>query len=180
MASASSITDFNEGQEITINGKANISNTESTDPLYSVDISWGDMNFTYTQNTTSVWDTEKLEFVPSEDNEPGSWIPDKIDANGLNSNQLKLENHSNADVYFTFDFEPESKYSNLKCSFADAENEAYTYDDGGYGALHAYPTATDNSYSSTVDLNLSGTPTDLGGSFTSIGKVTIHLYPSRP
>ena len=81
----------------------------NTDTVYSVDIIWGSMNFTY-QVQKGSWDPETHSYSTSSS---GTWADPISGANSLNSNQLKITNHSNAAVAYSIEYTPNDSYSCL-------------------------------------------------------------------
>lgn len=83
------------------NGSQNIdviakySNTASTPDVYSVDIKWDDMTFTYSESGNKTWDPATHTYI---DNTTSGW--DKTAA------AVTVTNHSNTDVTVTFGYTP--------------------------------------------------------------------------
>ncbi|MBQ8566697.1 MAG: hypothetical protein IJ445_03835 [Clostridia bacterium] len=60
---------------------------ESEQPIYNVDLNWGDLTFTYTETTTKVWNPQTHTYDTTT---TGNW--DKTEA------AIKVTNHSNVSV----------------------------------------------------------------------------------
>lgn len=90
----------NESQSINVIAKR--TDTTENNVVYSVDMKWDDMTFTYHEKSTRVWNptdhtySEKI---------TGEW--DK------NTADILVANHSNADVGYTLTCSVDSKYSNF-------------------------------------------------------------------
>ena len=90
----------NESQSINVIAKR--TDTTENNVVYSVDMKWDDMTFTYHEKSTRVWNptdhtySEKI---------IGGW--DK------NTADILVTNHSNADVEYTLSCEVDSKYSDF-------------------------------------------------------------------
>lgn len=72
-------------------------NDSATDPtVYSVDLTWEDMTFTYNESGTRTWDPDTHTYT---DTTSAGW--DKYTA------EVTATNHSNANVTVTFDYTPQ-------------------------------------------------------------------------
>lgn len=76
-------SDLGESKDVTAKYEQN----ESEQPIYNVDLNWGDLTFTYTETTTKVWnpDTHTYDTTTT-----GSW--DKTESS------ITVTNHSNVSV----------------------------------------------------------------------------------
>ena len=76
-------SDLGESKDVTAKYEKN----ESEQPIYNVDLNWGDLTFTYTETTTKVWnpDTHTYDTTTT-----GSW--DKTESS------ITVTNHSNVSV----------------------------------------------------------------------------------
>ena len=86
-----------ESQEIDVRAKYN--NTATVPDVYSVDIVWDDMVFTYLEEGTLNWNAEEHIY---EDNTTEGW--DKTSAG------VKVTNHSNVPVNVLFSYSPMESY----------------------------------------------------------------------
>ena len=72
-------------------------NDDATEPtVYSVDLTWEDMTFTYNESGTRIWDPDTHTYT---DSTSVGW--DKFTA------KVTATNHSNANVTVTFDYTPQ-------------------------------------------------------------------------
>lgn len=116
-----SVTEPGNSVSIDVNGTYTNGTTSPT--VYSVDVAWGAMNFTYTASGTNSWDPATHTYTPSTD---GSWSVDE------NANKITLTNHSNAAVKAAFLFNP---ISGITGSFTGVdENSAFTLDAAAEGS----------------------------------------------
>ena len=90
---------------------------EKATPIYSVDITWGSMEFTYTAASEGTWNPATHQF----DNiVPGKW------SHADDANKITVTNHSNAPITAEFAFTPHSSFSNLLSSFEGDSQTALT------------------------------------------------------
>ena len=80
----------------------------SSPTIYSVDIVWQSMEFTYTAASEGTWDPSTHAFT---DNESASW--------SFANNKITVTNHSNAEVKATFSYTSTTNYSAVKGVFVD-------------------------------------------------------------
>ena len=76
--------------------------------VYSVDITWGDMAFTYTAEA-GIWDPANHTYTGAEG---GVWTVDSKDGN-----KIKVTNHSNAEITASIDYTPAPGYDSISGSF---------------------------------------------------------------
>lgn len=105
---------------IDVTAKYNDSATEPT--VYSVDLTWEDMTFTYNESGTRIWDPDTHTYT---DTTSAGW--DKVTA------EVTATNHSNANVTVSFTYTPQGNTgvdaSMTKSSFIlDAGVESYPDD----------------------------------------------------
>lgn len=165
---AAPTTDFSSPIEIPVT--ATYQEIANTDTVYSVDIIWGSMDFTY-QVQNGSWDPKTHSYSTSSS---GTWANPVTGDNNLKSNQLKITNHSNAAVAFSIEYTPNDSYSNISAlfSFDGSKGDPSITD-------YSLPTAvkktqTDPSLTKTFDLSLIG-PLPETASSTPIGTITITL-----
>lgn len=142
----------------------------NTDTVYSVDIIWGSMNFTY-QVQKGSWDPETHSYSTSSS---GTWADPVTGDNNLKSNQLKITNHSNAAVVYSIEYTPNDSYSNISALFSydDVENRPTI---SNFSLPSAATNTQDNSLlTKTFDLSLSGS-LPKNATLASIGTITITL-----
>ena len=78
--------------------------------VYSVDIAWTDMNFTYTGAGEGTWDPETHQYSGSSE---GAWT--------ASNDSITVTNHSNAAVKATAKFEADSGYESTTMTFGNNE-----------------------------------------------------------
>lgn len=108
---------------IPVQGTYQSSTGEST-PVYSVDISWGSMEFIYKESSKGTWDPATHTYK----NSSGSWTC----ADGADT--ITVTNHSNAYVSCSIQYTPNDSYSGISgtvtpnsLSFESAEGRETTY-----------------------------------------------------
>lgn len=84
-------------EDESIDVTAKYSNTATTPDVYSLDIRWDDMTFTYSESGSKVWDPATHTYT---DETTASW--DKTTA------KITVTNHSNVDVEVTFGYAAEA------------------------------------------------------------------------
>ena len=124
--------------------------------VYSVDITWGDMAFTYTAEA-GIWDPAKHTYTGAEG---GAWAVDKE-----GGNTITVTNHSNADVTAVFSYAAAEGYNGISGSF-DKESLALKT---------AVGTAVANAPSGTAALTLTGALGSDTAANTTIGTITVTL-----
>lgn len=139
-------------QNIDVKGKY-LDNTK-TPTVYSVDVSWGAMQFTYTESGAMTWDPANHTYT---DSTSGSWT--------ANGNTVTVTNHSNAEVTATFAFEALADYSAITGKF-DVESEKLDA-----GVVDGYTTADKVTATLTLEGELAETVTD----YTKIGTITVKI-----
>lgn len=78
--------------------------------VYSVDITWGDMAFTYTAGSAGTWDPNTHSLTGGTG---GAWAPDTSDGN-----KITVTNHSNAGVTASLTYTAETAFSDITGSFS--------------------------------------------------------------
>lgn len=90
-------------QEIQVRGQHASAGSEE-DIVYSVDVEWGSMTFDYVSNASKIWNPETHTY--SDGTASSRWRPAaKEDGAVLDSNAIKVTNHSNTEVTCSFDFQ---------------------------------------------------------------------------
>ena len=96
-------------QQIEVKGRYSSGGTE-TPTVYSVDIEWGSMIFEYSEKSVRTWHPETHTY--SEGAKSGAWRPAEKKSNTeLNSNMIKITNHSNTNVTCSLDFQAQPWFS---------------------------------------------------------------------
>ena len=124
--------------------------------VYSVDITWGDMAFTYTA-AAGVWDPKTHTTTSSTG---GTW---KVNTEG--GNTIKVTNHSNTDVTAAFSYAAVSGFGDISGTFDNASLHLAT----------AVGTAVDEAPNGTAALSLSGALDSTATTSTKIGTITVTL-----
>ena len=124
--------------------------------VYSVDIVWGDMEFTYTEGA-GVWDPATHETTGAGG---GIWKATTPDGN-----KIKVTNHSNAAVTATFSYAAATGYDSISGSFDKATLNLAT----------AVNTPVSNAPSGSAALTLSGALDSNTPANTTIGTITVTL-----
>ena len=124
--------------------------------VYSVDIVWGDMAFTYTEEA-GVWNPATHETTGAGG---GIWS-----VNNSGGNKIKVTNHSNAAVTATFSYAAATGYDTISGSFDKATLNLAT----------AVDTEVSNAPSDTAALTLSGALASNTPANTTIGTITVTL-----
>lgn len=125
-------------------------------PVYSVDVSWGAMNFTYSTRVTPIWNETSHVYDETYTSE---WIAE--------GNTIKLTNHSNVDIKAKFKYVILSKYNNINGKFSDSQ-------------VLRLPSAVDKGINAkeltgTRDLILSGKLNGEKNEFTRVGSIKIEI-----
>ena len=124
--------------------------------VYSVDIAWGDMEFTYTA-AAGVWDPGTHTITGADG---GTWS-----ATNTGGNQIKVTNHSNTAVTATFSYAAASGYDSISGSFDKTSLDLAT----------AVGTEVSNAPSDSAALSLSGALASNTPTSTKIGTITVTL-----
>lgn len=124
--------------------------------VYNVDITWGDMAFTYTAEA-GIWSPETHSYTGAEG---GAWTVDNKDGN-----KIKVTNHSNADVTAVFNYAAAEGFDGISGSF----------DKDSLGLKSAVGTEVANAPTGTAALTLTGALGSDTTANTTIGTITVTL-----
>ena len=124
--------------------------------VYSVDITWGDMAFTYTAEA-GIWDPTTHKTTGAEG---GAWTVDKE-----GGNTITVTNHSNTDVTAAFNYAPAEGFTGITGSF----------DNASLALKSAVGTEVKNAPSGTAALTLDGALGSDTTANTTIGTITVTL-----
>lgn len=124
--------------------------------VYSVDITWGDMAFTYTA-AAGTWDPAKHAYTGAEG---GVWTVDNKDGN-----KIKVTNHSNAEITASIDYTPAPGYDSINGSFDKTSLVLAT----------AVDTEVSNAPNDSAALTLTGALDSKTAANTKIGTITVTL-----
>lgn len=138
--------------DIDVNGKYNDTTTEVD--VYSVDIEWGAMQFTYSVSGNKTWNPATHSF---DVNTNDAWTAE--------GNTITVTNHSSKSVTADFAFEALDAYKEAIASFAPASLDLKS----------GRETTFEEADSKTSTMTLSGTLPASLEQFTKIGTVTVSL-----
>ncbi|WP_294761141.1 hypothetical protein [uncultured Gemmiger sp.] len=124
--------------------------------VYSVDIDWGDMEFTYTA-AAGRWDPATHTTTGADG---GTWT-----VNNTDGNKITVTNHSNTAVTATINYTPASGYDSIIGSFDKTSLDLAT----------AVGTEVSNAPSDSAALTLSGALDSATAAGTTIGTITVTL-----
>lgn len=124
--------------------------------VYSVDIVWGDMAFTYTEEA-GVWDPATHTITGAGG---GVWS-----VNNTDGNKIKVTNHSNAEITAKFSYAAAAGYDSIHGRF---DNTSLTLQS-------AVGTEVSNAPSDTAALTLEGALASTVTTSTKIGTITVTL-----
>lgn len=124
--------------------------------VYSVDIAWGDMAFTYTA-AAGTWDPANHTYTGAEG---GVWTVDKE-----GGNKIKVTNHSNAEITASIDYTPAPGYDSISGSFDKTSLVLAT----------AVDTEVSNAPNDSAALTLTGALDSAATTSTKIGTITVTL-----
>lgn len=143
------------GTKESIPVKAKYVEAETTPTVYSVDITWGALQFTCTHSGNHDWNPADHSYT---DNTVTEWTGD--------GNTVKVTNHSNAKVNTTFAFAALEAYNGITGSFdKTGAQELAAGVEGGY----------ENAANVTATLTLEGELASEVTDFTQVGTVTVTL-----
>ena len=124
--------------------------------VYSVDITWGDMAFTYTAEA-GIWDPATHKTT---DAEGGVWT-----VNNDGGNTITVTNHSNTGVTAAFSYAADAGFDGITGTF---DNASLTLESAVGTAVEAAPKAT-------ASLSLNGALGSTTADNTKIGTITVTL-----
>lgn len=134
-------------------------NADEPEPatVYSVDVAWGSLEYTYSSGTTRSWNPETLKFEETEGTPEWSCATE--------ADTITVTNHSNAGIKASFTYE-ETNSSGISGSFSQAAVVL--------GAAQE-DTARDAAPSGQTTLSLNGDLTDTTAVKKEIGQVTVEI-----
>lgn len=122
--------------------------------VYSVDVAWDSMAFTYTVASEGTWNPDTHSFVSASE---GSWSE--------TNNTVKVTNHSNAAVNVTVSYAAAENYRGITGSFSN----------GSFRLATAEGTEVGNAPSQTAALTLSGALDKSVTNSTKLGTATVTI-----
>lgn len=151
---ASPITANGSSDSVAVKGTYIAGGTAAT--VYSVDIAWGSMEFTYTDASSGTWNPANHKYDGAV---PAAW------SCAADANKIEVKNHSNTAVAVQFSYASESGYSNIVGTFSDAK----------LNLASAVETDPLNAPSGSATLSLDGALSTETVEKTKIGTVTVTL-----
>ena len=128
---------------------------ENTDTVYSVDVKWGSLEYTYSSGVTKSWDPTTLKY--KEASGTSSWTCQE------GADQITVTNNSNADI-------------TASLAYAGTEsNITGTFSNSKIGLKSAEGTNAGEGPSGTTALSLNGALSDTTASKKEIGNVTVTI-----
>lgn len=128
---------------------------ESTDTVYSVDVNWGSLEYTYSSGVTKSWDPTTLKY--KETSGTSSWTCQE----GVD--QITVTNNSNADITASLTYGKTD--SNITGTFTNSKIELKSAEGTNVG----------ESPSETTTLSLKGALSDTTAEKKKIGNVTVTI-----
>lgn len=125
-------------------------------PVHSVDITWGDMAFTYTAEA-GIWDPKTHTTTSSTG---GVWT-----VNNTDGDKITVTNHSNTDVTATFSYAAASDFDGI----------TGTFDNASLNLESAVGTTVEAAPKATTSLSLDGALGSTTADNTKIGTITVTL-----
>lgn len=128
---------------------------ENTDTVYSVDVKWGSLEYTYSSGVTKSWDPTTLKY--KEASGTSSWTCQE------GADQITVTNNSNADITASLAYAKTD--SNITGTFTNSK----------IGLKSAEGTNVGESPSETTTLSLKGALSDTTAERQEIGNVTVTI-----
>lgn len=128
---------------------------ENTDTVYSVDVKWGSLEYTYSSGVTKSWDPTTLKY--NEASGTSSWTCQE------GADQITVTNNSNADITASLAYDETDS------------NIAGTFTKSKIGLKSAEGTNVGESPSETTTLSLKGALSDTTAEKKEIGNVTVTI-----
>lgn len=151
---ASTITSIGGSDSADVKGTYVAGGTATT--VYSVDITWGSMDFTYTDASQGTWNPQTHQYDGAT---PAKWSCE------ADANKIEVTNHSNTAVIAQFRYASESGYSGINGTFS---KNTLNLDS-------AVGTEVLDAPSGSVTLSLTGELSSDASASTKIGSVTVTL-----
>ena len=123
--------------------------------VYSVDITWGSMAFTYSEGFGSTWNPATHQYSSGG---AGGW--------SHNGNTVTVTNHSNREVTANLTYDSETGFTEISGSFGDKST---------MNLATAVNTPVENAPTDTAALTLSGTLASTVTDPTKIGTITVTI-----
>ena len=155
VSSAAFAADLPDPSTHAVNGRYHANSTVET--VYSVDVAWDSMEFTYTVDSEGTWDptTHRVDGASE-----GRWSGD---------GDVKVTNHSNAKVNVAVTYAAEDSYSDITGSFSN----------GSFQLATAEGTQVDSAPNQTATLTLSGELDKSVDTSTKLGTATVTITAAQ-
>lgn len=125
-----------------------------TPDVYSIDVTWGAMQFTYTNSGVREWDPSNHQYA---DTLTPGWT--------ANGNSVTVTNHSNVAVDVTFSYKKATGFDGISGEFSVTSKNLKAGEVGNVAGADSV----------TTELALSGALASTVTDFTKIGSVTVSL-----
>lgn len=129
----------------------------SSAAVYSVDIAWGSMEFTYTDASEGTWNPQDHSYDGAM---AAAWSCKEDGAD-----RITVTNHSNAEIAVSFRYDPDEAHTDINGSFS---NSTLTLPS-------AVGTEKADAPSKFTQLTLSGGALEKGAQGTTVGTVTVQI-----
>lgn len=156
-AFAANVTE--EGGTNSAEVKATYQAGDLSETIYSVDVSWGSMEFIYTDVSQGTWDPVSHDY---KDIKEAAW------SHADNANIITVTNHSNTGVDVYFKYDAGENYTGITGNFTNVENDTAILDTAVGTEVEAAPFVT-------VKLELSGVLSQETAEGSVIGEVTVTI-----
>lgn len=146
--------------DVTATYRTSSSGSTGGGTVYSVDITWGDMAFTYTAGSAGTWNPSTHSVTGGTGGTGGAWAPDTPDGN-----KITVTNHSNAGITATLTYTAETAFSGITGTFSNTSLSLAT----------AEGTTVANAPSGYTTLSLAGALASSTADSSKIGTITVTL-----
>ena len=155
VSSAAFAADLPDPSTHAVNGRYHANSTVET--VYSVDVAWDSMEFTYTVDSEGTWNPATHQVDGASE---GQWSGD---------GDVKVTNHSNAKVKVAVTYAAEGSYSDITGRFSN----------GSFHLATAEGTQVDSAPNQTATLTLSGELDKSVGTSTKLGTATVTITAAQ-
>ena len=159
-AEGSSTKKDGESQDITVNAKYNNGMTEQ--PVVSVNVAWGAMEFTYNVSGTQTWLPDSHTY--STNTGTPSW--------SASGNTVTITNHSNIDVKVKTEYKPEETYKDITGTFSYTKTAGT---DDFITLTRGQVNMKDSADNVVATLNLRGELASSVNASTKVGTITVTI-----
>lgn len=128
--------------------------------VFKIDVTWGNMEFEYSNGTKKVWDPGSHTFTETSGGTVGWSCKD------ANDNIIKVTNHSNTAIRVMLSYESEAQYSAITGSF----------DKNTFSVASAVGSDSGAAPTGEASLTLTGALSDTAAAKAQLGKITLNVY----